>query len=875
MIDDGEILPPDVRENAKKRWLIDRADNSSECGVPDHELLPYTDFADIAKVIESKLVPIQDNCRPWLVDVARKVVALAAARNRVCHTRPLEPEDLPSLVDLTDHLLLQSAPFPFNSVGAVRSRLASEPGFVFSLQIPAFWIDKPRVHHNLPLPEFDDTGFLGRKSDRQQVMKLLGSHYPVVTIVGEGGIGKTALALRCLYDVIDNSNSFDAVIWVSLKTSALTAAGVRQLNGAITSTLGILSEVAHHLGVSSGQSEADYIDEISEYLSLYRILIAIDNLETITVGPLRELLLRVPSTSKVLLTSRVGIGEFEARYPLQGLEEKAAIALTRAHAKVLGVAAIQKLDDGNIKGYCRRLIYNPLLIKWFVSSVARGGDPSILTSQQGGDFASAIYFCFQNLYERLGSNEREVVHCLVCSRRPLSYAELHFILPHLATSDLEVAVISLHNSNLVIRSKNGAESLEYAVSESASVFIARHDPPLPAFFKDIQAKLMDLRSIVNQESILEGRYEYDPYFVRTGGGRDERICATYLRRALDSLKMSNFQAARSYLEEARRLTPQSGEVWRISALVEEGDEQQFNAYEYYEQAIDVDPKSRISRYCFGMFHMNVMYDHASAIKQFDEALILHANNPTILTAKAQALTRSGGFEEATGIHEKLLEDLPGRERRWRLSGVDQAADSYKKWAHRLWELKEYSESTRRYVRAIEIIRSSVSVGDFDEKLLERAAKVVADAFAKRELCVDDDFLQKMVGDVEFIVGESGIGIQVAWFGKYALRNIEACDGVYGRLQALDKSYAAVKAIGKAIEELSESVCPVDGVRKGIVHNLQPSFGFIVESDGARWFFHRSALVSDLQWLVLAPGMLVEFNIGSNEKGACAVNVRVL
>jgi LuxR family glucitol operon transcriptional activator len=178
------------------------------------------------------------------------------------------------LIEFARILQHTKSSFRFSAVDSTLTRLESDPTYVLTLQIPQFWSDdRSKVQNNLPVPEFDETGFLGRTADRTQVLKLLGSHYPVVTIVGEGGIGKTALALRCLYDIVDSSNCpFDAVVWVSLKTSTLTQSGVKFLSGAITETLGLFSEIATQLGMPrlpEMKSETELIQEIAEYLDLY------------------------------------------------------------------------------------------------------------------------------------------------------------------------------------------------------------------------------------------------------------------------------------------------------------------------------------------------------------------------------------------------------------------------------------------------------------------------------------------------------------------------------------------------------------------------------------------------------------------------------
>lgn len=873
--DGRDLLPEDVRTTARRRRQADLRMDAEVAEITDIDLLPYIDFADIAKVIDSKIGPKHDAHRSWLSSTAKSLLSLTQARNRVCHTRPLETDDFPGLVDFSKNLTSPTSPFAFPTVHQTHNRLQQDPGFVLTLQIPSFWAEKSKTHHNLPIPEFDETGFFGRQSERLQILKLLKSHYPVVTIVGEGGIGKTALALRCLYDILEEGGTFDAIIWVSLKTSALTATGVRQLNGAITSTLGLLSELARQLGPTPAtRGEQEYIDEIAEYLNLYRILIAVDNLETISIGPLRDLLLKVPASSKILLTSRVGVGEFEARYPLQGLDERAAIALTRANARVFGVTALQKLDDGNIKGYCRKLFFNPLLIKWFVTGVARGADPNALTSKEGDNFPSALSYCFQNLFDRFGIPERSVIGCLASARKPLTSSEIHFLMPELSTHELEVALVALHNSSIVIRTKKGSDGFEYFLSESTSSFVDQHSPPSPEFFKDIQGRLRDLRVVLTQESILEGRYEYDPFFVRSGTGRDERICATYLRKALDALKRGEADAARKESGEARKLAPQSGEVWRISALVEETLGDHYKAYQYYENSVDIDPYSKITRYCFGQFLMQDMDELDGAIQQLDTALKADPDSPPLLTSKAMALNRKGLFSESASIHETLLESIASRERRWRLTGVDQAADCYRRWGFRAWEQKEYESAKDHFKRAISIIFESAERGDIDDKLLVRTAKVVSDSLCRREFVADQAFSEFILNVAERIRDlSSGQSIPFISHGHYALKQIDSNHPLHKRLIDLDRSYANAEAISASLALIeTPDGTTVDGRRLGTVHNLQSNFGFIAERDGSRWFFHRNFLLPNLRWEDLKPGTLVSFSLGHNERGECAVDV---
>jgi len=60
--------------------------------------------------------------------------------------------------------------------------------------------------------------------------------------------------------------------------------------------------------------------------------------------------------------------------------------------------------------------------------------------------------------------------------------------------------------------------------------------------------------------------------------------------------------------------------------------------------------------------------------------------------------------------------------------------------------------------------------------------------------------------------------------------------------------------------------------RGRLAQLHPNYGF-VDTGGLRLFFHRGEWTGKLDFGNLGEGAIVEFEIGSNEKGTCAVNVR--
>lgn len=492
------------------------------------------------------------------------------------------------------------------------------------------------------------------------------------------------------------------------------------------------------------------------------------------------------------------------------------------------------------------------------------------------EFPSALSFCFDNLFDRFGNPERIVIDCLASARQPISSAEIHYLCPNLTSVEAEVALSSLHNSSIVSRIKSTGEGLEYLLSESAQKFLSIKSPPSSDFFKGIQQRMRELRQVLTLEAIKEGRYEYDPYFVRTGVSKDEKICATYLRRALDKLNKRDFSSAREAVSEAKRLTPGSSEAWRIGALIEDNEGELYSAVENYEQAIGLDPNSAIARYCYGLFLMNDMENFDSALAQFEAGERIDPDASPISTAKALALTRLGRFEEAVKIHEILLPANKTRVRRWRLSGADQAADCFCRFAFRQFELKEYSSAKEHYKRSLTILLDSAKNADLDNKLFERAVKVSSAALSKRELTSDDIFSEYIVAILEQMFGlrenaSTLINVDVSPILKHAILNENFCK----RIMALDRINTNRDLILQS-SSLSKEGNTTDTqleAMQGSVHHLLDTYGFIVDTEGKRWFFQVGFMKDHNRWKLLQVGDNVTFRIGQNARGLCAIDVQ--
>ena len=881
----SEILPPDVRENALQRFEQDKKNRPGV--VPDDlDLLDYTDFADLGKMLRKRLEEVTLLAGKDVTEIANKIEDLAPARNRVCHSRPLDDEDLPRFLDFSKSLVANFPALHWRELRDVQNKIDSDPSYIFRLVIPGFWrTEAERVAHNLPLPDFDETGFLGRTTEKRDLLKhLLGPH-PLISVVGEGGVGKTALALRCLYDLLDAAQDnppFEAIVWISLKSKVLTPAGIQDIRNAITSTLGMIQAVSQILGSTSSSVDTEsLISELRGYMEKLPILLVIDNFETLTGDSLRSLLVAIPKQSKILITSRLGLGELELRYKLDPLDKKTAESLMRRYAKVLNVQLLLSTPEKRIERYCKAVYHNPLLIKWFVSSVATGEDPEKLAARTGSTFEAAIKFCFENLFSRLSDAEKLILHVLAAARRPLSHAELYFIIEEAASlkqQDVERSLAILYNSSMLKRTladaRRADSGVQVGITDVAADYIARFAPPPSKLFERVQSCLKKLRTLAERSAVMQATYKYDLFAIRANSP-DERIAGAFLNSALVSLQKSNFAEARQMVERARLLLPTYSEVYRISALLETKAGDLYKAAQENETAVALS-KTALPHFQNALFYLHDLDDSQAALNETDAALSLDPGDETLETIRALCLTRVGRYKEAAEIYEKAFAGLDERPRKWRITTRDQAAECYRRWAEQDHSLKDDDGERQHMARAFAILDEALAKGDFDKRTAALYCTLVEDSLFAALRSADLDYATEALSrahDASFLLALPEFR-RLTWtqFSGFFMGKTELM-GLAETLTSTGSIRWHVDAGGRSSAGALESEEEFFGTIKTMVP--KENFGFITDISGVDWFFHRNMLSEGKHWDSLKGGEKVKFKLGFNKSGKCALDVHVL
>lgn len=229
------------------------------------------------------------------------------------------------------------------------------------IPIPAM----PSVSENLP-PRYGD--FLGREAAVEEVLKSLDSRWPLISIEGMGGVGKTTLAIEvaryCLVGEASRlEDPFEACVFVSARDRELT----------ITDMLDTVAHVLNYPRIIQQVQSAEKPAEVDRLLRAHRVLLIVDNFETVTDAALVHYLQCIPEPSKAIITTRRGQLRRVWNIPLEGLPEPEALELIRRHAQRVRLPAVARAEPEMLNPLVDVTGGNPYAIETALGYLKYGG----------------------------------------------------------------------------------------------------------------------------------------------------------------------------------------------------------------------------------------------------------------------------------------------------------------------------------------------------------------------------------------------------------------------------------------------------------------------------------------------------------------------
>lgn len=682
----------------------------------ESSITEYLDLQECYDILNRNRESLPADLGRELRENTAEINSLVPIRNRVMHGRPLGAGD-------PERALSACGAFTTRYWGAVAGALKQ-------LQADATWQpiikdqarNTDRVLHNLPLPEYDETGLIGRNEDCKNILKyLLRRREPILTLLGEGGIGKTALALDVAYRLLDDPECpYECILWASLKTERLTASGVVGIADAARDLTG----VATRFGQAFDSSFSGGVSGLADAVSGIPTLLIIDNLETVTGDEVSELYDNLPDSVNYLFTSRVGIGQLERRVVVKPLADKDAAFLFRNFAKTRGVSRLVSMSEKGVHDVVKRLRNSPLAIRWYIMSLEAGQQPNLALADQ----SALLDFCVRSVYERMSHDAQTVLAMLFALDRAASFDELA-VLVDMPVDRLRRSVQQLLSGSMVVLESDGKDSLVSKVSltESARNFLRAVNPPRPDLVEETLARERQFRRSEERRRADASARQLAPNAVRIRTNGDIPT-AHLLREALSASRRETFKKAIEYIDRARAINPDYWEVDRVEAFLLSAEGYSAQATTIYRNALrkarddsDDEGIAVVSYYFSG--HLARQANEPEQALEYARRAHQYFESAETALGLGRNLMWTASFEEAQHYLEECLERAQGKTR---LIAMTTMVDSWCRWSEKLLtEQRRPTEAADKAYAGFSLGISEVNSGTYDQRLTDQVIETAS------------------------------------------------------------------------------------------------------------------------------------------------------
>lgn len=298
---------------------------------------------------------------------------------------------------------------------AIPSEIIQEVCPIVKMESPdvTFYAQQQKILENLPSPR---KHFVGRDDEEKVIVDFLMRESEKVFIEGMGGMGKTSLALEVAHKCL-LQGLFRFIIWIDA-----------EINPVLSQVLDIITNEAGIKGYRSLKL-SEKRKRVNKILSSMPTLLIIDRYEAITDKKLKDFLVRLPRSCRLLATSRqaadLDTNDIE-RISIRELSLQESIELIKNHSHG------KRLENASSAIY--KEIYNacgglPLALEWAVGQINSGRQTLKTVTQSISKVKSdAIYSTlFEAAFANFTSNEKRILEAIAISIGNVSKKAISYV----------------------------------------------------------------------------------------------------------------------------------------------------------------------------------------------------------------------------------------------------------------------------------------------------------------------------------------------------------------------------------------------------------------------------------------------------------------
>lgn len=387
----------------------------------------------------------------------------------------------------------------FKSVS--RALISAEEGKLMSP--PETWLNAPiwSLENNLPEKfDHDITGLIGRKREVKELLDLVkNERLNLIAVVAPGGLGKTALLLDVLKEVVlspESAEYVDRVLYFTAKTEILTVEGLESQKNSNSTIESLCESISETLGEQVGLDSLTF-ETACRLFAKEDLLLCVDNLETIlrdNPESFEAFYQRLPRNWRVIVTSRVTVNSATVM-SLSTLSSGGAKKLARDYLSKRGA---ERIGDEELDSLVEACDYNPLAIRLTVDGFLIG--KKSLSEIQSLAKKQVIEFSYRNLISALSTTAHEILECLFVIPEAVTRTRICTLLEK-DLDDISEGINQLRGTSLVTR-EPGISEEGYSLSSSIRDFLVVK--PISAEIRlAVQAKLRKTRQLVSEIEKLQ------------------------------------------------------------------------------------------------------------------------------------------------------------------------------------------------------------------------------------------------------------------------------------------------------------------------------------------------------------------------------------